>query len=69
MFIISNKDGWTPLHMAADNGVESIVSVLLVAGASINETNFVSYHNFNCVYIYFHLYLLYLIRVDGLLFI
>ena len=44
MCIIFNKDGFTPLHMAAIRGHESIVSVLIAAGASINESDSVSYY-------------------------
>ena len=41
--LYNNQDGRTPLHHAACYGRESIVSVLLGAGAIINETDEVSY--------------------------
>ena len=34
----ATSDGWTPLHCAADSGQEAAVSVLLGAGANVNQT-------------------------------
>ena len=33
---IADKNGWTPLHVAASNGNDLVVEKLLVAGADVN---------------------------------
>ena len=35
----AEKDGWTPLLVAAENGHEAVVRALLEKGADVNEAN------------------------------
>ena len=35
----TNKDGWTPLHYAAKNGLKNEVTALLAKNANVNATN------------------------------
>ena len=32
----ARQDGWTPLHLAADNGGSAVVEQLLTAGAAVD---------------------------------
>ena len=36
---IRNEEGWMPLHYAAENGYDEIISLLLEAGADVNALN------------------------------
>jgi len=37
--LLSSKDGWTPLHVAAKNGHAELVEMLIKSEADVNATS------------------------------
>ncbi|MEG0949651.1 MAG: ankyrin repeat domain-containing protein [Bacteroidales bacterium] len=51
---IRNEEGWMPIHYAAENGYDEIISLLLEAGADINALNSAGFTPFQVLMICEH---------------
>lgn len=51
---VRNEEGWMPLHYAAENGYDEIISLLLEAGADVNALNSAGFTPFQVLMICEH---------------